>query len=191
MSDFERDLENELHRVLDPMTATSIPPRRATEPGGTMKKLLGGTGAALGLKVLTGIVAAAAAITVAGAATTGSLNPQNWGQAVSHQVQVCKDSLRASGTRGIGQCVSQFAKQHGDTVSDSHASGPRTNGNAKDNGKGNGNGKANGNGNANSHGKNKGNANGHGDGSTTGQGSNSEPTDPIPPHTPVDVTPRP
>jgi hypothetical protein len=186
VSDFERELENELHRVLDPMTATSIPPRRAIESGGTMKKLLGGTGAALGIKIVTGLVAAAAAITVAGAATTGSLNPQNWGAQVSHQVQVCKDTLRASGTRGIGQCVSQFAKQHGQMVS----SAARQNGNAN----GQGNGSANGN--ANSHGKNKGNANGHGKGkgassSSSAADNNTEPTDVTGGHAPVDVTPAP
>src|SRR5579872_310367 len=124
MSDFERELEQELHRILDPISAQPIPPRRSSETGGTMRKVLGGAGAALGVKILTGVVAAAAAITVAGAATeiatTGSLNPSDWGQQVSQQVQTCKDTLRASGTRGIGQCVSQFAKQHGAAVSATH-----------------------------------------------------------------------
>ncbi|HEY1455053.1 MAG TPA: hypothetical protein VGG31_01035, partial [Candidatus Dormibacteraeota bacterium] len=136
MSDFDRELERELHRILDPIMAAPVPPRRSLGSGGIMKKkLLGGAGAALGLKVLTGIAAAAAAITVAGAATeiatTGSVNPQDWGNQVSQQVQACKDTLRASGTRGIGQCVSQFAKQHGAAVRASHASGPRDNGNGK------------------------------------------------------------
>jgi hypothetical protein len=146
MSDFERELESELHRVLDPMSVATIPPRRSIESGGTMKKLLGGTGAAITLKVLTGIIAAAAAITVAGAATTGGLTP--FGQQVKHEVAVCKDTLRASGVRGIGQCVSAFAKTHGQSV----ASGARQNGSNN----------ASANGQANSHGKNKGNANGHG-----------------------------
>jgi len=162
-----------------------------------MKKLLGGAGVAIGLKVLTGIAAAAAAIVVAGAATevatTGSLNPQDWGQQVSHQVQVCKDTLRASGTRGIGQCVSAFANQHGKAVSSAHkASDARTNG------KGNANGNANGNGNANSHGKNKGNANGHGNGKGSSDTSgtiptsdNTEPIDVPGGHPPAGVTPQP
>ena len=56
-----------------------------------MKKLLGGVGAAIGVKLLTGIAVAAAAVTVAAAATevasTGSINPADWGQQVSQQVQ--------------------------------------------------------------------------------------------------------
>lgn len=139
-----------------------------------MKKLLGGVGAALGVKLLTGIAVAAAAVTVAAAATevatTGSINPSDWGQQVSKQVQTCKDTLRASGTRGIGQCVSQFAKQHGKAVSGGHrASDVRDNGN----------GKSNGNGNANGHSKDKTKV--HGNGSNNGKdpkaSSDNEPTD--------------
>lgn len=138
-----------------------------------MKKLLGGAGAALGVKILTGIAVAAAAATVAGAATevatTGSLNPSDWGQQVTQQVQTCKDTLRASGTRGIGQCVSQFARQHGALVSGQHASG------ARENGKDNGNGNGNGNGNANGHSKNKDTGNnGHGHGSANANGASGK-----------------
>ena len=161
MSDFERELEQELHRVVDPIIAAPSPPRRRLQPRGSIKKkLLGGAGAALGLKVLTGVAAAAAAITVAGAATeiatTGTVNPQDWGNQVSRQVQTCKDTLRDSGTRGIGQCVSEFAKHHGAAERRSPAGGAGDNGNGKANAKSQGN--------ANSHGKNKGNANGHGNG---------------------------
>lgn len=117
-----------------------------------MKRLLGGAGAALGLKIVTGIAVAAAAAVVAGAATevavTGSANPTVWGQQVKQTVATCKDTLRASGTRGIGQCVSAFAKQHGDQVSDSHESS-KARGNNGNNGKDNG--KSRGNGGANSH----------------------------------------
>ena len=84
MNDLERELETELHRILDPMTAGTIPAWRVTTPsGGTMKRLLGGAGAALGVKILTGFAVAAAAATFAAAATevaiTGSINPLNWG----------------------------------------------------------------------------------------------------------------
>jgi hypothetical protein len=175
MSDFERELENELHRVIDPMLRATIPPRRVATSGGTMKRILGGTGVAIGLKIMTGIAAAAAAIVVAGAgteiATTGSLNPQDWGPQVVQQVQTCKDSLRASGTRGIGQCVSAFAKQHGKAVSAAHrASGARENGNGNSSGH------------ANSHSTSKGdNGKGH------GKPSGVPPTEPpatLPEHTP-------
>ncbi len=143
-----------------------------------MNRLLGGVGAAIGVKVLTGLVVAAAAATVAVAATevatTGSLNPSDWGQQVTQQVQTCKDTLRASGVRGIGQCVSQFAKQHGALVS-GHASDARQNGHGHGNGNGDGNGNANGN--ANGHSKDK--ANGHGNSSGHGNSGNagtSQPT---------------
>ena len=89
-----------------------------------MKRLLGGAGAALGAKLLTGFAVAALAVGAAGVttevATTGSLDPSDWGKQVTQQVQTCKDTLRASGVRGIGQCVSAFAKQHGKAVSGEH-----------------------------------------------------------------------
>ena len=148
MDDFESELEQELHRILDPMMATPIPVRRGPGAVGWRRRLLGGAGAALTVKVLTGIAVAAAAVTLAGAATevatTGSLNPMVWGQQVKQTVEQCKDTLRASGTRGIGQCVSDFANQHGSTTSDKHASPAREHGkgngssNGKDKGKGHG-----------------------------------------------------
>ena len=112
-----------------------------------MKKVLGGAGAALAAKVITGFAvvafAAAGATAATEAAVTGSLNPNDWGQQVVAQVQKCKDAL-TSGQHGIGQCVSAFAKQHGKAVSASHhASDARTNdgnGNGKDHGKGKGKG---------------------------------------------------
>lgn len=109
-----------------------------------MKRLFGGAGAALGAKFITGFAVAALAVAGAGVttevATTGSINPSDWGQQVSQQVQTCKDTLRASGVRGIGQCVSAFASQHGKAVSAEHrASNARDHGNnGKNNDHGNG-----------------------------------------------------
>ncbi len=116
-----------------------------------MKRLFGGAGVALGAKLLTGFAVAALAMAAAGVttevATTGSLNPSDWGQQVKEQVQDCKDTLRASGVRGIGECVSAFAKQHGKIVSGEHRnSDARTN----DHGQ---NGKNNDHGNNGTHGK--------------------------------------
>jgi spermidine/putrescine-binding protein len=89
-----------------------------------MKRLLGGAGAALGLKIATGFAVAALAATAAVAATevaiTGSINPANWGQQVKEEVADCKASAARLGVHGIGTCVSSFARQHGDAVSDSH-----------------------------------------------------------------------
>jgi len=109
------------------------------------RKILGGAGAALAAKVAVGFAvagfAAAAVTTVTEVSTTGSLNPADWGQQVKTQVATCKDTLRASGVRGIGECVSDFAQQHGQLVSGSHASGAREHGNGNGNGDGDGNGK--------------------------------------------------
>jgi len=109
-----------------------------------MKRLFGGAGVALGAKLLTGFAVAALAVTAAGVttevATTGSLNPTDWGQQVKQQVETCKTTLRASGVRGIGECVSAFAKQHGKIVSGEHRnSDARTNhgNNGKNNDHGN------------------------------------------------------
>jgi hypothetical protein len=131
MNNFERELEVELHRILDPMTAGPIPAWRATATsGGTMKRLLGGAGAALGVKILTGFAVAAAAATFAAAATevaiTGSINPLNWGQQVTQQVDACKASAARLGVHGIGQCVSSFARQHGDATSDKNPKQDKT-----------------------------------------------------------------
>lgn len=121
MSDFEREIERDLHRALDPALTDLIPTWRVPPAGSFTKRLLSGAGAALGFKVLTGIAVAAAAATIAGAATetaiTGSVSPSVWGQQVRLQVDACKDRL-AMGHRGIGDCVSDFTTKHEDTVSD-------------------------------------------------------------------------
>jgi hypothetical protein len=146
MSDLEHELEQALHRVLDPIAARPIPARHAVQSRGGFRTVMGGAGAALTVKLLTGVVAAAAAVTVAGAATTGSLNPAVWGQHVSEYVETCKSSL-AAGQHGIGDCVSDFSSQHGAAV----ASAARQHGMGSGNGSGNGNSGAHGNSDGNSH----------------------------------------
>jgi hypothetical protein len=150
MSDLERELEQELHRVLDPLAAMAIPDRRPAANRKPTRALLGGAGAALTFKLLTGVAVAAAAVTVAGASTTGSLNPADWGQQVKQQVANCKAEL-ADGQHGIGDCVSSFASGHGTAV----ASAARQHGNENSGTHGAGNGNGNANGNANGHGKDK------------------------------------
>src|SRR5213080_4425202 len=54
MSDLERELDQELHRVLDPIAALPIPPRRMLRTRRGTRALLGGAGAALSFKLLTG-----------------------------------------------------------------------------------------------------------------------------------------
>ena len=146
MSDLERELEQELHRVLDPLAAMPVPDRRPAASRKAARAFLGGAGAALTVKLLTGVAVAAAAVTVAGASATGSLNPADWGRQVQQQVDSCKAQL-ADGQHGIGDCVSSFASQHGTAV----ASAARQHG--KENSGSHGAGNANGN--ANGHGKDK------------------------------------
>ena len=89
--DFERELERGLHRILDPIAAAPIPPRRASASGGFAKRLFGAAGAAVGLKVLTGFAVAAFAAAAAGAVTevaiTRSLNPADWEQQLTKHPQ--------------------------------------------------------------------------------------------------------
>jgi hypothetical protein len=81
LGDSDRELESELHRILDPMVEGPIPLRHAPVRRGFVYRLVGGAGAALAAKTLTGIAIAALA---AGAATevviTHSLNPTTWAQ---------------------------------------------------------------------------------------------------------------
>jgi hypothetical protein len=177
MSDIERELEDELHRVLDPIAATPIPPRRSAGGRTAARTVLGGAGAALTLKLLTGVAVAAAAVTVAGAATTGSINPAVWGQQVSQHVADCKAKL-TDGQHGIGDCVSDFANQHGQTV----ASDARQHGNVNGSTNGHGN-----NPNANDHAKNKNKGRST---QTKGASGQQEPTDPTL-HATVTVSPQP
>jgi hypothetical protein len=126
MSDFEQEIEHELHRVLDPALPGTIPAWRVPRPWSMTKRILGGAGFALGFKVLTGVVLAAAAATVAGAATetvvTGSANPSVWGQQVKLQVEACKDKLAAGNLakHGIGECMSEFTSRHEEPASESN-----------------------------------------------------------------------
>jgi hypothetical protein len=71
------------------------------------------------------IAATAAALATGGGvaakvAITGDANPFHWGHQVSQQVITCKDNL-APDQHGIGQCVSDFAKQHGPQVRQAHS----------------------------------------------------------------------
>jgi hypothetical protein len=190
VSEIEAELEATLHRVLDPITARPIPARRPLGAHGAFRTVAGGAGAALTVKLLTGVVAAAAAVTVAGAVTTGSLNPIIWGQTVTDTVQSCKADIANSGQHGIGICVSTVAKTHGAQV----ASDARHHGNPSphDNGTGSGNGSANGNGNANGHSK-SGSHTPQDKSSTSGGSSASDSTEPVDPatHPPVNVSPGP
>jgi len=181
MSDLERELESELHRVLDPISRLTIPPRRPARHARPARAVLGGAGAALTLKLLSGVAVAAAAVTVAGAATTGSINPVDWGTQVSQHVADCKAKL-ADGHHGIGDCVSEFAKRHGPAV----ASAARHHG--QDEGAGHSNG---GNGQGNGKDKGKDHPTPAPKGATGHPTPEPEPQDEARPHDPVAITPGP
>lgn len=83
--------------------------------------------AALGLTVATLLVGGGTATAIA----TGSANPVNWGQAVVQAVTTCKAEFGPSASpsssttakENVGQCVSAFAKQHGQQERALHAKG--------------------------------------------------------------------
>jgi hypothetical protein len=180
MDDFEREIEFELRRAVDPMVAAPIPPRRTVRSRATRTRaIVGGAGAAVALKLVSGVVAAAAAVTVAGAATTGSLDPAIWGQQVSTRVEQCKAEL-ATGRHGIGDCVSSFAKTHGAAV----ASEARHRGL----GHGNGNGSSNSNDTGDVIGHDKNRAGPNPPGKNGRPSPDAEPTDP-PGRPPVTIRP--
>jgi hypothetical protein len=147
MSNFDHEIERQLDRVLRPFERSAIPAWRAPVSPTAMKRVLGGAGAALGAKLVTGfaVVAMAAGAGVATeAAVTRSLNPADWGQQVKQQVSSCKAALSA-GEHGIGECVSTFASRHG-----AAKSGQKE---AKGAGGSNGHGKSNSNNNHQDHGQ--------------------------------------
>ncbi len=171
-NDFDGEIERELHRVLRPVDGASIPVWRAPDSGGVITRLLGGAAAAIGLKMLTGFAviafAGVGALAATEAATTGSLNPADWGQQVKQQVAACKAAL-TDGKHGIGDCVSAFAKQHGDLVSDQHASSSARLNHGNDNNQGN-----NGHDGANGQGSGNSKSNGNSDGKGHGHGKPSD-----------------
>ena len=171
--DFERDLERELHRILDPIAAAPIPSRRTLASRGMTKRLLGGAGAALGVKVLTGFALAAFAAAAAGAATeavvTRSLNPVHWGQQVHRALEQAAEGAKSTPDSGKTTDSKAGSKDNAKTKSDSHGAGKSD---AKGNSKGQGGG---GNGNGNGHGNDNG---GNADGSAT----SAEPIDPAAKH---------
>jgi hypothetical protein len=90
-NDFDRELERELHRWLDPAVAAPIPPRTVPARAGFTIKFLARAGTALAAKLVVGVAVAVLAAGLAGVATeaviTRSLNPVDWSQQARQQVQ--------------------------------------------------------------------------------------------------------
>jgi hypothetical protein len=84
------------------------------------------TTAASAVKGKAATAALAALIATGGAAGTVAAAHQGaFGQQVKAQVESCKDALTA-GAHGIGDCVSDFANQHGQTERQLHSQGNST-----------------------------------------------------------------
>lgn len=102
-NDFDRELERELRRWLDPLVAAPIPARTVPVRSGWMPKLLAGAGAAVAAKMVVGVAIATLAAGVAGVATeamiTRSLSPVQWSQQAKDQVL----SLESQNGSGVNQ----------------------------------------------------------------------------------------
>jgi hypothetical protein len=165
VQDIERELEETLHRVLDPIAARPVPARRAAPSQSRWATVVGGAGAALSLKVLAGAAVAAATVTAAGAVTTGSLNPAVW-------------------EREASQSMTSLTGHHGTPTAEAAPDQAGTN-NSKAPAKSQGNTSTNGNGQADT---------GSGETSNNPKstaGPTGEPIDPSGMHPPVRVTPAP
>src|SRR5947209_2659698 len=88
MKDFDRDLERGLHDLFDPYLAEHPGPWRTRARASARVRVAGGLGGALALKLASGaVIAALAAGAGIEAVNSHSLNPVDWGRAVSRQVQ--------------------------------------------------------------------------------------------------------
>jgi hypothetical protein len=112
---FDVWLETQLHGSLNRVLSSARPPALESllERGAPPVSLFGrrlSTSTAAGLAAAT--LAVAGGGYAAASVANGSPNPVVWGQQVRQQVETCQDQ-RATGERGIGDCVSTFARQNG------------------------------------------------------------------------------
>jgi hypothetical protein len=84
MNRFERDLERDLHGLLDPVTASQVPPRRRTRRA-MVRGFWGAPFAARALSAVAILVVAAAA---SEAVVAQSLNPVDWSRQVGQQLHI-------------------------------------------------------------------------------------------------------
>lgn len=97
--------------------------------GGVHLPLIAKIGAVLTTKAAIGVTAGVLAVGAASAGEaviTGSINPSDWGKQVVKQVNDCKAAL-TPGSHGIGQCVSEFASQHGNKGNNGNSAEHRAN----------------------------------------------------------------
>jgi hypothetical protein len=131
-AEFDGWLSRQLHLTLDaergprPRPADARYGAASRTGGSRLNAIRSSMMAAVGAKAaLGGAVVALAAGATAGTAATGSANPVNWGQHVVQVVQGCRQAARgggsATGSHGIGDCVSDVAQQHGEQVRAQHS----------------------------------------------------------------------
>lgn len=127
--DFDDLLEEELHRrvgsLSGPSSQVSASAYHAAFLQGEAKTFSSSITALASSKAAVALAVAVLAIggaSAGAAAATGSLNPVVWGKTVSSAVATCKDQLK-NGARGIGQCVSDVAKQKGAEERAAHSQG--------------------------------------------------------------------
>jgi hypothetical protein len=172
----ESELQRSLQPVASSAVPPAAQLLAAATTGGSTLSLGSTIGTALSTKAAAGVAAATIAVAgggyAAGAAVTGNANPLTWGQQVHNQVMACKQARASSGRsvatpqregkesvsteasdasfeRGIGECVSSFARQNGEKHRADHANDNAANDTGSgNNGHGNGHGNGNGSGNA-------------------------------------------
>lgn len=140
---FELWLEKQLRTSLTPLMAQARPPALDSLVGTETASRTLVFARRFSTPAAAGLAAAALALAGGGYAfasvANGSPNPTVWGQQVRQHVEACQDN-RATGERGIGHCVSSFARQNGEAHRAQHESAPGGQGAAE--GADNGHGKA-------------------------------------------------
>jgi hypothetical protein len=129
-ADFERFLDSQLQTRLGELAGPTTDHRRAAYHlaatgsaswfGVAGARRMPASRAAVAL--VTAALALVAGSAVAAAAVTGSSDPGVWGRTVTQAVAECKDHL-ADGEHGIGQCVSEVARRHGEAQKEAHGNG--------------------------------------------------------------------
>lgn len=124
---FDTWLEKQLRASLTPVQAKARPPALESLLGTEPETHILTLPRRFSTPLAAGLAAAALAVAGGGYAVAsvanGSPNPTVWGQQVKQQVEACQDN-RTSSERGIGQCVSSFARQNGQAHQAQHESVP-------------------------------------------------------------------
>jgi hypothetical protein len=156
--DLDGQLEQQLHRQVGSLSGPSPQVSQSAYHAAFLKASRTGLRSSLASvaskRVAAGLAVAVLAVgggSLAAAAATGSTDLGVWGGTVTAAVATCKDQLN-NGIHGIGECVSQVAKQKGAEARAAHSHGnsgqdhPTGAPTAKSNGNGNGNGNGHANG---------------------------------------------